>query len=404
MLYKFPVPSDSVRSFKDPHQPKIRIVHAIVNVSSLPTTIPLSPDPRMPKPTGRVADRIRESLRKNDGRFHMLNRGICISARSCELDTKQNLLKLDIPDEDWYGILDGGHTYETIRSVLSSFNDAFEGQNEGQASFFLTQQYVHLEILVGVEDFLADIAEARNFSVPLKAWTLAGYRDKFEWFLKSVGEDYRQHIRISENDPQEVGILDLIQVLTAINPGVSSPSDSYRVAGKCLEYFIDDSDRYQYRKLSPICRDIVRLYDYIRNNWGEMYNQEDETGKHGRFGRKNLSKQRQRNRTTMSSYYFLEDGTVRGEHPIEKGLALPLISGFRALLEERDGKYSWQTDPFEFFDRHGTTLVRTMVTATDNAGGNPNQVGRDLQIYSNMFSEVRRWYLEDKFDKTTQAN
>ena len=403
MLYKFPVPPDSVRSFKDPHHPKIRIVHAIVNVTSLPDNIPLDPDPRTPKPKGPVAKRIVRSLRQNDGRFHLLNRGICISARSCELDTRQNILKLDIPDEEMYGILDGGHTYAAINAVVTSFKGAFDGGENGQSSFLLTQQYVHLEILVGVEDYLDEIAEARNYSVQLKAWTLAGYRDEFDWFLECIGDDFKKNIRISENDQEPVGILDLIQVMTAINPGVAGPSDSYRIAGKCLEYFIDDVDRYEFKKLKPVCRDIVKLYDYIRFRWKDSYNTEDESGKHGRLGAKKAVTERRRNRTAMSSYYFLEDSVVTGEYPIEKGLALPLISGFRALLEERDGVRHWQTNPFEFFDRHGTKLVRLIMTANDSSGGNPNQVGRDAQIYSTMFSEVRRWYLEDKFAETNPS-
>jgi hypothetical protein len=37
------------------------------------------------------------------------------------------------------------------------------------------------------------------------------------------------------------------------------------------------------------------------------------------------------------------------------------------------------------------------MVANDNVGGNPNLIGRDAQIYMTMFSEVRRWYLEDRF-------
>jgi hypothetical protein len=397
MLFTITVPSDSVRSFKDPHQRKIRIVHALVNVASLPHDIPLEPDPRAPKPTGPVTKRISRSLNLNDGRFHLLNRGICISAKSFELDSRQNILKLDIPEEESYGIIDGGHTYQAIKAAVSSPARIYKSGDNGQSSFILNQQYVHLEILVGIEDYLADIAEARNYSVPLKPWTLANYRDKFEWFLDALGDDYRMHIRVSENDLQPVGILDLIQVMSAVNPMIPSPNESYKNSGKCLEYFVDDNDRYEYQKLEPICRDIIHLYDHIRFQWKEAYNSEDEGGRHGRLGAKKAVTERQRNRTAMSSYYFLDKGVVSGEYPIEKGLALPLISGFRALLEERDGKRFWYTDPFDFFNRHGSKLVRHIMVANDNVGGNPNLIGRDAQIYMTMYSEVRRWYLEDRF-------
>ena len=106
----------------------------------------------------------------------------------------------------------------------------------------------------------------------------------------------------------------------------------------------------------------------------------------------------------MATYYFLgaEGVPVKGDIPIEKGFAIPLISSFRALLEERSGKYHWYANPFKFFDKHGTKLVRVIMTANDNAGDNTNAVGRDPQVYTALYSEVRRWYLEGKFAKLEQ--
>lgn len=406
MIFRIPVSTDSVRSFKDPHLPKTKIVHALVAVNDLPRDIPLDPDPRTPKPQGPIVKRITESLRSNDGRFHLLNRGICISAKAVDLDTKQNILKLHIPAEESYGIIDGGHSYHAITSVVSSLRDALGGgemQTGRSALPFLQNQYVHLEVLVGIEDHLADIAEARNFSVSLKAWTLAGYRDKFEWFLDALGDDFRQFIKVSENDPEPVGILDLIQVMCAMNPTLFPPSvaplEAYKNAGKCLDYFVEPEDKFAFRKLEPVCRDIVKLYDYVRCHWQEAYNAEDEFGRRGRFGARNIVQKRQRNRAAMATYYFLgaEAGAVKGDIPIEKGFAIPLISSFRALLEEREGKYHWYTHPFQFFDQHGTKLVRVIMTANDNVGDNPHTVGRDPQVYTALYSEVRRWYLEGKF-------
>jgi hypothetical protein len=93
----------------------------------------------------------------------------------------------------------------------------------------------------------------------------------------------------------------------------------------------------------------VRLYDYIRYKWIDVYNAEDETGKRGLYGARTAARTRQRNRTAMSSYNFLEPSVKTGKYPIEKGLALPVMAGFRALLEEHDGVRVWQTDPFDFF-------------------------------------------------------
>jgi hypothetical protein len=403
MNFHIPVSSEQVRTFKDPNRPKIRIVHALVPVGDLPKDMPLEPDPRVPKITGPVIRKISESLRSNDGRFHLLNRGITISAHGVDFDNKRNVLTLQIPEKDAYGIIDGGHTYQAIGVVVSNAREKNPSSAAGDALPDLENQFVHLEILVSIENDLADIAEARNFSVSLKAWTLAGYRDKFEWFLQEVGQENRQHIKISENDPQPVGILDLIQVMCAVNPVLFKEGmpavEAYKNAGKCLEYFIAPDDRFGFKKLAPVCRDIISLYDYVRYHWKKAYNAEDPTGKRGRLGGLAVMQKRKRNRAAMATYYFLDPkkGPVKGEDfPVEKGFAIPLIASMRALLEEKKGKYDWYTSPFKFFDEHGDRLVKVVMTANDAAGDNPNTVGRDPQVYAALYSEVRRWYLEGK--------
>ncbi len=408
MIFHLPVLSDQIRTIKDPNRPQIRIIHALVPVGDLPRNIPMDPDPRVPKAHGPIITRISRSLESNDGRFHLLNRGVTISAREVEFDSRRNSLKLNIPDSETevYGIIDGGHTYRAITDVVESLKppkSSGSPSDEDEGSPVLENQYVHLEVLVNIENDLADIAEARNFSVSLKAWTLAGYRDKFEWFLDALGPDFRKYIKVSENDQEPIGILDLIQVMCAVNPtlfpdGVAAV-EAYKNAGKCLEYFIEKDDRYGFRKLKPLCRDIVRLYDHIRFNWKQAYNAPDDAGKHGRLGSRSVMHQRKRNRAAMATYYFLDpkNGPVKGENlPVEKGFAIPTVASLRALLEERDGKFKWYTSPFEFFDMHGSRLVKTVMAANDAIGDNPHAVGRDGQVYTALYSEVRRWYLEGK--------
>jgi hypothetical protein len=399
MIFNIPVSADYVRTFKDPNQPNIRIIHVLVCVSDLPHDIPLDPDPRSPKIKGPVTKRIFDSLTSNDGRFHLLNRGITVSARQVEFDNKRNILKLQIPEGDTYGIIDGGHTYRAITNAVR------EPRLEGPPD----SQFVHLEILVGIERFLADIAEARNFSVQLKAWTLAAYRDKFDWFLAALGMDYKQYVRVSENDAEPVGILDLVQVLCAINPNLfgpaAAPIEAYKNAGKCLEYFIDKDDRYGFKKMDKISRDVIRLYDYVRFHWKDAYNAEDDSGKRGRLGARAEAHQRKRNRSALATYYFLDPkkGPMKGDVPVEKGFAIPLISSLRALLREKDGKIEWYTDPFKFFDEHGPKLVKLIMAASDAANNDPHVVGRDAQVYMALYSEVRRWYLEGKLAKIQPA-
>jgi len=168
-------------------------------------------------------------------------------------------------------------------------------------------------------------------------------------------------------------------------------------------WFVDEDDKYGFRKFEPIAKDVLRLYDYVRFHWKEKYNAADESGKPG--GRKE-AKVRKRGARRLSTYYFLEPdkGPVQGDVPIEKGLALPLISGFRVLIQEKNGKFEWLADPFKFFDMWGTKLARTIMNASELAGGDPILAGRDPQNYRQMTSEVRRWYLEGELAKRNGSN
>lgn len=396
MILSIPVSQDNVRSFRDPHRPNIRIMHCLIEVRHWPADVPLEPDPRVPKVKGPVVKKISSSLMTNDGRFHLLNRGITLSVKTAEFDNQQDVLRLSIPDNESYGIIDGGHTDHAINNTVRTLLN--QGEHEP-----LSNQYVHVEILSKIENDLADIAEARNYSVQLKQWSLAAYREKFDWFLEALGDDYRTHIKVSENDEEPVGILDLVQLMCAVNPELNPPNsttvnESYKNAGKCLSYFVADNDPYRFRSLAPVCRDVVRLYDYVRFNWKQAYNTEDDAGRRGRLGSRNVMYQRKRNRSALTTYYFLEDSPVQGDLPVEKGFAIPVMSSFRALLERKNKKqeYDWYTDPFKYFDEHGSHLVKYVMTASDQSGNDPHQVGRDAQVYTSLYSEVRRWYLEGK--------
>jgi hypothetical protein len=421
MNFRISAPAEHVRSIKDPNDEKVRIAHAIVNVNDLPHDIPLDPDPRRPKDKGAVPKRIISSLRTGDGRFHLLNRGITISVKHYEFDNKRNVLTLGIPEEDErYGIIDGGHTYHAITKAVSEeqrrlrkiAEAAVTDRNKHfpQAEPVFVDQFVHIEILEGIEPHLADIAEARNFSVQLKQFTLANYREKFEWLMEALGKEYaKATIRVSENDDQPVGILDIIQVLGAINPTLfpeeKPAKEAYMNVGKLLEYFIDEDDKYDFKKLAHVSREVLFLWDYIRDNFREKYNAPDETGKRGLFGARKEAKEANEKRSAKSkaTYYWLDpmSGPKLGDTVIDKGLAIPLISGFRVLLEERDGQFVWLTDPVKFFDEYGTKLVRTIMNVSENVGNDPHTVGRDSQVYRQLTSEVRRWYLEGQLQQQT---
>jgi len=396
-MYTVPVHPDQLRSITDPSDPEIRTLYALVNVMDIPKGLSLSPDPRVPK-VNRVTRRIVESLKQWDGRFHILNRGLVISAQSAEYDNANRVLRLDIPDDEDYGILDGGHTQFSIERALQDPRPSDEDY---------LAQYVRIEVLLGVKDFLGSIASARNFSENVKAISLAHYEKKLDWLKKAV-EDYAKHVRWSENDPGKMDAQELIQILTAMNPtlynATDQPIEAYKNSGLCLEYITDDDDRHGYKHLAPIVVDIWRLYDIIRSRWWKLYQLPDpNTKRRGRPRSLQEVKDRKRGHRRLMRYVTLgKDGDPdKGDVHVEKGLAFPVLAGFRYLLVEgEDGNHEWVEDPEAFFARHGQVLIRRIMELSGQRQSNPHIVGRDPNVYQQMYEQVELLRFREEKEET----
>src|SRR3990172_682513 len=194
--YSIRVHPERVRTIEDPNFSKMKTVYALVNVFDLPHSevdgkrklnLSIAPDPRFPKPS-TVTKEIANSLESWNGTFHLLNRGITISARAAEYDNQTKLLRLDVPDEERYGILDGGHTTHSIETVLQK--DLADRDD-------IRDQFVRLEILIGAEEYLGEIARARNTSMQVKVFSLKNKAGEFQWLKRAVSP-YDSKIRWSE--------------------------------------------------------------------------------------------------------------------------------------------------------------------------------------------------------------
>ena len=412
-VFRVPVHhSDYVRTLKDPTgESSRRAVYALIRLADLPE-FPLNPDPRVPKQGSTILRTIKDSAKSNDGNFHSKNRGITLCVKSVEFDNRTNHILLDMPtdsDDGLYGIIDGGHTQAAILKAVEEIKRTADAKEE-----VLPQQYVRLEIMVGIEEGLADIARARNFSAALKDWGLEGYRGKFKWLLEAIGDD-AQHLRIKENEEQPVPIMDVIQVLCALNPKLyphdKPAADAYTNVSKCLIAFVAEDDFWQFQKMKPICKDILNLYDYVRYHWDEKYNAADEAGQKGIVDARTEMKTRERNRKNLLTFYFLKSSGLFQEHPItkngfpvEKGLALPLIAAFRTLIrEDASGLYQWSCDPVKFFDEYGTAMVRAIMEASQNAKADAHRVGRDRSVYETLYRIAENAVLQSENKRLHEA-
>lgn len=383
MIKSIPVLPENIRSLKSPHDPKVKTQYAYVALAEVPQDLPLSPNPRVPKPN-EVIKRVKISLESNDGVFHILNRGITISAKLAEYDNAAGILTLDIPDgEEAYGILDGGHTYAVVQELAGKPEKA-------------DAQFVKLEILTGVESILPLIASARNFSKQVKDISLANYKHELDWLKKALGQ-VSHHVRWRENDDEPFDVMDYIQVIAAFDVKrygeMNHPIESYKNSGQCLTTAADGGLTY----LAPVVPDIARLYDTMRFTWWPMYTRPDENGRGGRPGRLREVTSRKRGAARLLQFPTLPGVDPQDAmHHVEKGLVIPLIAAFRSLLvlDDKTGGLDWKTDPFAFWDANGPSLVRKVMEASDQRGSIPQVVGRDKTVYEALYESIELIYLK----------
>ncbi len=366
---------------------------AVVKIQDLPREeFPMETNPRSQNLKSRVATKIMQGLSEPQN-FLFKNRGLLLSVAKVHYNNESERCTLIFEDADVHGLVDGGHTYQLIRQVIG------KKPEEGGLNF---SQYVKLEILEGVEDIFADLADARNTSNQVADKALDELKDRFEWLKEAVADTFyadKIAYRQFEDDVKyPIDIRDIVSYLVCFNierySGEEHPICAYTSKKKCLDIYREEAKKEEkkggessFRKLRRILTDILILRDYIYINMPDMYKEGREGG--GRFGRL---------RGVMPdkdiSLYFLpsQDGNAGvSKYAIPNAYIYPILAAFRPLIKENpDGTYGWKVDPFQFFDEEiGETLVRlTIEFGTDMR--NPNMVGKAKYFWGQLYEKCEK--------------
>ena len=213
-----------------------------------------------------VAKQLKSAV-TDDSDFDINNRGIVITAKEVKFDTSTAMLSVDLDDDiSRYGILDGGHTYTAI--MLERNNSPKD-----------IKKYVKLEIIVGNQLDVSELADARNTSIQVSDIALFELDDKFG-FIKDalMNESYANDIAYKDNDNKRIPVADLLKLLFAFNiqrfPNDSqAPVSAY--SGKAA-VFKDFKKQYEtspniYRLLAPELPKLVELYEIIQKEISLKY-------------------------------------------------------------------------------------------------------------------------------------
>ena len=376
---------DSFRKIPNPYKEgpssDSQMYTAICDVKEIPEALLdwMETNPRKQNIKGGVAKKIRASLIEGKA-FHMLNRGILLSADDVVYNNYDNKMKLIFSDSEYHGNVDGGHT---LRVILENRDDLEEGQ-----------QFVKLEILVGVEGIFEDLAAARNTSTQVQDKSIANLKKYFNLIKEAIDtEPFKNRVYFMENDDGEIDVGDILAILNLFNIDIYHELDSLPVVSfssrkKCIDSYIDTYEKLEdnpsnpYVKMKPIMIDIFKLYDYLETKMYDYYREKNPSGKYGAVS--GVITPRENKKQLKTKFY---------EEPIKhgspNGFIFPILGALRALLEERDGVYSWVCDPYAILDKVGPELVCTTIDRSRTLGNNPAQVGKDSGNWQTLYMLVK---------------
>ncbi len=391
LSFSIQVPPPHIRKLQDPTNPAVSRSVGYSTFERLPFKVPMDPNPRQPTDKSlrsTLADDIRTTATEARGLFHLINAGIFILADSVEYNNDKGLLTFVVDTAKGQGLYNGGHTLKIIEELVQ--NGFSQIQEPGQ------HQYCNFDIQVGVEaKHLADIAEGRNSTVPLKQKTLADYQDKFDWVKEALKtKSYRDKIGYVESHDKPEDIERIICRLTAVNCLIydkdNQPIVAYTSKKRCFELFIDEPDKY--KPMAAILPDVLEFYEHLVAKAREYYLELVPGGKFVQWE----GAVKQLKRTTD----ILPITGEEVEYRVADGWLIPLLAAFRALVQVKSGKAEWMVRPEVIYKRIGGRLIRILYETHTTLGKNPNAVGKYENVYRQLFAEVEselKSYLLEKY-------
>lgn len=213
---------------------------------------------------------IMDTLKNYSHNFSVLNSGVAIVARSCEIDEKAKRLILIRPS-----LINGAQTQGVIRDFL-------EGRNGN-----IEPIHIKFEVIVAEdEDLVADISIARNNQNDVKLVSIVGRRGQFDELEKSLQKKMPgAKLQKSETKVSDAYIRTerLLQVIASLVPeqlwikdGEFNKVYTYSQRAKCLRDFQEifekahkkkDPEYVKYKKLYRFYLDIVAEAHALYKKW-----------------------------------------------------------------------------------------------------------------------------------------
>lgn len=397
-------------------------------------------NPRKPKES-TVTREIFETLKTNPDLFHLMSKGILVSASSCE-SLERSRFKLSFMDNGFAhpGILDGGHNtfaiakfilsyilteaelkkvsdWETLIPVWKENEDSLAGlfnsndDNEFEFTFLIPVEVIFprhpedQEVLNYWGESHRDITHARNNNVQLTDSTKDHHQGFYD-YVKDVLPSYISgKVEWKTNDGGTIKAADIIAL--ALIPLSQLPKNVigvdvnlakiYNSKQYCVETFrdiLEGSGNGQwkgqtYELTNPLIKsaldlvpDVINTYDYIYKKFPDAYNAAG-----GSFGRINgvriydptHNKDKKYSKKPFSTKFIGDEC----DYSYADGFIVPIVVGLRELIakDSTDGKLSWNYNPTKFLEANFSKILGMYSAIIRATNWDPQKIGKDKGSY-----------------------
>lgn len=382
------------RRIQHPIFPAIEKHSFLVRAKDVPPGISLGANARDAKTfSKRVYQDVKRNLIGEDpptpGYFDLMNKGITVIAeRVRRIDEKTYEITV-MPAQ---GIVDGGHTYKLVCSLL---ND--ERLRE--------EQHVEINVRTGVEPAMYhEVSRGLNTGIQVAQHSLDNLAQHYDWLkLELDDQPYLDQIAWREGDEGEYDVRDLICVMEAMNvfdfPNDSGqhPVHAYEKWSGPTTKFSRDAEEHEddlkgskYFRLRTILKDALRLYDIIRRDFYEVYNDADL----GSAGKLAIVEQARGDQ----QFSFPFASSEKAKYRLTKGALYPIFGAFRNMVEmdpeTKDARWKGGFDEVLTLWREvAPEVCRVTKTATQDIGYQPEVLGKNRGHWSNMHKTIELFTL-----------
>ncbi len=382
-LVKFPAisfrriigPNDDLRG---------RMYIAIINVKDIPEALDdwRKLNPRDPKITSGVALKIKSTLEDNPEAFLFKNRGLTLMVEKIDFDNKNNVVNIEMIDKNKNGLLDGGHTYRVIRNYLDSLSKTEVSE---------INAYVRIEILEGINDIddAIGIVESRNTSTQVKEQSIEELKKNYEEIKRVLKSQtyaeniaYKEFELLEDGSKKNIDIKDILSYLICFDiesfGSEKHPIKAYSTKASVVQHFRDNQERMiKYVSLLPT---ILELRDFIYLELPEAYNQSG--GKFG--GLTGITEISNKARMKKEKLPFTNK---ESNYRIPSSFIYPILASFRNLVEIKDDKCIWKTNPIKVFRELKDDLALRLGEQAKELR-NPNKLGKDSATWGRCYDLV----------------